>query len=156
MNIFTKRPFALALLATAGVVGAAQAGDTISAGKLAKDAKDFYGQTVSVKSEVDRVVSDHAFTLDEDAIFAGPDVLVLVPQAVTEQLRHDQKVVVTGKVRRYVRTELEKDYSFFTEGKIVKKDYKVDYKTRPVIIADSVMTEDGRDLMKTTAPTSGQ
>ena len=147
MNIFTKRPFALALLATAGVVGAVQAGDTISAGKLAKDAKDFYGQTVSVKADVDRVLTDHSFTLDEDALFAGPDVLVLVPSAVTAQLKHDDAVVVTGKVRRYVRAELEKEYSFFTEGKIINKDYKVDYKTRPVIIATAVVTADGRDLM---------
>lgn len=147
MQIISKRPFALAILATAALAGGALASDTISAGKLAKDAKDFYGQTVTVKSEVDQVLNEHSFTLDEDSLFAGPDVLVLVPRAVTEQLRHDQKLVVTGKVRRYVKAELEKDYDFFTEGKLVKKNYKVDYKARPVIVADSVKTEDGRDLM---------
>jgi hypothetical protein len=148
MKIISKRPFALAILATAGMAGSVLAGDNvISAGKLAKDAKDFYGQTVTVKSEVDQVLNDHSFTLDEDALFAGPDILVLVPRSVTMKLEHDQKVVVTGKVRRYVKAELEKDYSFFTEGKLVKKDYQVDYKARPVIIADRVATEDGRDLM---------
>ena len=148
MKIISKRHFALAVLATAGLAGGVIAGDNvISAGKLAKDAKDFYGQTVTVKAEVDQVLNDHSFTLDEDSLFAGPDVLVLVPKMVTPQLTHDQKVVVTGKVRRYVKAELEKDYDFFTEGKLVKKDYHVDYKTRPVIIADRVATEDGRDLM---------
>ena len=119
----------------------------ISAGKLARDAKDYYGQTVSVQAEVEDVLSANAFTLDEDAVFAGPDVLVLVPGAVANRLAHDQKVTVTGTVRPWVVADLDRDYSFFKHGKIVSTKTKVDWKTRPVLVATHVLTADGRDLL---------
>jgi hypothetical protein len=124
------------------------AGEMISAGKLAKDAKKFYGQKVTVTAEVEDVLDNHSFTLDEDAILAGPDVLVLVPRGMsTMGLKHDEKVTVTGTVRPFVQAELEKDYDWFKDGKILKKDTKIDYKTRPVVIADSVKTASGSELI---------
>jgi hypothetical protein len=116
------------------------AGDgTISAGKLAKDAKDFYGKTVTVRAEVEDVLGAHSFTLDEDAILAGADVLVLVPAgSLPEGLKKDDKVLVTGKVRRYVTKELETDYDWFKDGEILKKGVKVDFDSRPVLVATSV------------------
>jgi hypothetical protein len=145
------RPLAAAgLLAAAAVATGAFANDdsgVLSAGKLAKDAKKYYGQTVAVKAEVEDVLSANAFTLDEDAIFAGPDVLVLVPKGVAEQLRHDQKVTVRGTVRRYVVADLDKDLDWFDHGKIVTTKTKVDWESRPVIVAEAVVTPDGRDLL---------
>jgi hypothetical protein len=128
----------LALLALAVPSFAGDAG-TISAGKLAKDAKDFYGKTVTVKAEVEDVLGAHSFTLDEDAILAGADVLVLVPAgSLPEGLKKDDKVLVTGKVRRYVTQELETDYDWFKDGEIMKKGVKVDFESRPVLVATSV------------------
>jgi hypothetical protein len=120
---------------------------TISAGKLARDAKSFYGQTVTVSAEVEDVLDDHSFTLDEDAILAGPDVLVLLPAGSAMPLRHDEKVMVTGRVRPFVVAELKHDYDWFDEGHLLKRETKVDYKTRPVLIATSVRSADGRDLL---------
>ena len=135
-------------LTIGGLAGSLAAGDmTISAGKLAKNAKDYYGKTVTVKAEVEDVIDTRSFTLDEDAILAGADVLVLVPAGYTGTLVHDQVVMVTGKVRPYVTTELERDYHWFKDGAIVSRDTKVDFKTRPVLIADSVRTADGRELL---------
>jgi len=135
-------------LAVGAAAGSLVADDmSISAGKLAKDAKNYYGRTVTVKAEVEDVLDSHTFTLDEDAILTGADVLVLVPAGYTGSLAHDQVVTVTGKVRPYVGTELEHDYHWFQGGKIVSRDSKVDFKTRPVLIADSVRTADGRELL---------
>lgn len=133
--------------ASAGDKMAKEAG-AISAGKLAKHAKDYYGQTVTVQAEVEDVLGANMFTLDEDAILAGADVLVLVPKGVTGNLIHDQKVTVTGKVRQFVEADLDKDYDWFDNGKLVEVKTKVDWKTRPVIIADSVRTVTGTDLMQ--------
>jgi hypothetical protein len=146
------RPLAAACVLGLATLAApfATAGDdkTISAGKLARDAKDFYGKTVTVKAEVEKVVDAHTFTLDEDALLAGSDVLVLVPRGMaTTTMVHDQKVLVTGKVRRYVVAELDRDYDWFEDGKIVNMEKEVDFKTRPVLIATSVRSEDGRELM---------
>jgi hypothetical protein len=120
--------------------------NVISAGKLAKDAKSYYGQTVSVKAEVEDVLGPNMFTLDEDAILAGSDVLVLVPRGVAGTLAHDQKVIVTGKVRPYVEADLDKDYDWFDNGKLVDVKTKVDWKTRPVIVADTIRTESGAEI----------
>ena len=154
MNLFKSKHFhaiaPLVALTVGGLAGTLYAGNdkmTISASKLAKDAKSFYGQTVTVKAEVENVYDSRSFTLDEDSLLAGPDVLVLVPAGMTSTLAHDQVVTVTGKVRPYVAAELEKDYDWFKNGKIVTTKTDVDFKTRPVLVATSLMLADGRELL---------
>ena len=134
-------------LTIGGLAGSLAAGDmTISAGKLARDAKDYYGKTVTVKAEVENVYDSRSFTLDEDSVFAGPDVLVLVPAGMTSDLRNDQKVMVTGVVRQYVTSELERDFDWFKNGKLVTTKTDVDFKLRPVLVASSLMV-DGREWL---------
>jgi hypothetical protein len=125
-----------------------QSARTISAEELVKNPARYYGQQITVKAKVDEVMSANAFTLDEDAAFAGPDVLVLVPSPASGAVvPDDKKVTVSGKVRRYVSTELDKDYSWFDAS----PDWETKFKERPVIIADSVKSEDGRELTKGTS-----
>jgi hypothetical protein len=152
MTRFMGTTAAAAFLAAAFAAGPVQAGDKdgmISAGKLAKNSKDYYGKTVTVKAEVEDVLGAKMFTLDEDALLTGADVLVMAPRGVTATLAHDQKVIVTGEVRRYVEKDLDRDFDFFEDGKIVKTKTKVDWDTRPVIVATSVRTESGTELMTT-------
>ena len=149
-----------ALAGVAVLLGAAAASaenkvaGSISAGKLAKDAKDYYGRTVTVQAEVEDVLGNNMFTLDEDAILAGSDVLVLVPSGVTGTLRHDQKVVVTGEVRRFVEADLDRDFDWFDNGKLVNVRTQVDWKTRPVLVAHSIRSADGASLMAETTRTT--
>lgn len=145
----------LIVAAFAGLFGAGAAGagahesGALSASTLAKDAKDYYGQTVTVKAKVEDVLGTHSFTLDEDAILAGPDVLVLMPAgSIPAGLKHDDRVVVTGTVRKYVTAELEKDYDWFKDGEVLKKGTKIDYDTRPVLVATSVRLAGGRVGMR--------
>jgi len=127
---------------------------TISAGKLAKSPGDYVGRTVTVSAEVEDVLGSNMFTLDEDAILSGPDVLVLVPGGLKTNLTHDQKVIVTGEVRRYVEADLDRDFDFFENGKLVDVKTKVDWNTRPVIVARSIRTQDGANLMTGAVQTS--
>lgn len=155
MNLFSKKFHAIApivALTVGGLAGTLSAGPDkamISAGKLAKDAKQFYGKTVTVRAEVENVFDSRSFTLDEDTLFAGPDVLVLVPAGMTSTLAHDQVVTVTGSVRPYVVADLERDYDWFKNGKLVTTKTEVDFKTRPVLVATSLMLADGRELLTT-------
>jgi hypothetical protein len=118
----------------------------ITAGKLARDARAYYGKTISVKAEVEDVLGPNMFTLDEDSLLAGSDVLVLVPRGLAGTLSHDQKVIVTGKVRQFVETELDRDYDWFDDGKLVNVKTKVDWKTRPVLVAETIRTESGTEI----------
>jgi len=144
-------PSAVAALLTAALMAAPPAARAeykhgmLTATKLVQHASDYYGKTVTVKAKVDDVMGANMFSLDEDALFAGPDVLVIVPAGVSNVV-HDQKVVVTGQVRPYVEPDLDKDFTFFEDGKLIKKDTKIDWKTRPVIVATSVRTEDGTEI----------
>ena len=163
MNVSSLKSVAAIAAAAILLAGgnAAQADDTagvISAGKLAKEGKDYYGRTVTVKAEVEDFLDNNMFTLDEDAILAGPDLLVLVPAGVTRSLAHDQKVIVTGEVRPFVEADLDRDFDWFDNGKLVEVKTKVDWKTRPVIVARSIQTEDGTSLVRggqTTSTTVG-
>ena len=137
---------AAALLTAPAATRADDKTGMISASKLAKHASDFYGKPVTVKAKVDDVMGANMFSLDEDALFAGPDVLVIVPGGISA-VTHDQKVIVTGEVRPYVEPDLDRDFKFFEDGKLIKKDTKVDWKTRPVIVARSVRTEAGAELI---------
>jgi hypothetical protein len=138
----------LALAALLAVTSAAADDAMMSAGKLAKDAKNYYGKTVTVKAEVEDFIDSRTFTLDEDSILAGADVLVLVPRGVVGSLSKDQVVMVTGTVRPYVTADFDRDYDWFEDGKIVKRvGDKVDLKTRPVIVATSVHTAEHKDLL---------
>ena len=139
---------ALAALTGAAAVRGDDTSSVISAGKLAKNPGDYYGKTVTVKAEVEDVLGDNMFTLEEDALFAGPDVLVLVPKALRTPVQHDQTVRVTGTVRRFVESDLKKDYDWFDSGKLVNVKRKVEWKTRPVVVAQTIETEDGHKIVE--------
>jgi hypothetical protein len=119
---------------------------TITASGLARIPEPYYGREVTVRSEVEDVLSPYMFTLDEDTMLSGADVLVLVPRGITGSLRHDQKVVVTGEVRRYREQDLDRDFSFFERGRLVTVREKVDWNTRPVLVARSIRTEAGVEV----------
>ena len=148
------RRFALALLIASPLVVTTACGDrdrdtvgsteknAMDASEIAKRPDAFYGKPVTVTSEVETVHGPNAFTLDEDAAFAGPDVLVIVPKGA-KPMEADQDVLVHGTVRRLVVADLERDYDWF-DAKAYDGDLLIRFKERPVIIADLVQaTDDG-------------
>ncbi len=113
----------------------------VDSGEVARNPAKHYGETVMIQpDDVDRVVNRHVFLLDEDAAFAGPDILVLVPSPTGTPSQGDD-VTVTGTVRPYVATDIERDYDWFDADGI-----EIDFKDRPVIVATSVKASDGREL----------
>jgi hypothetical protein len=124
---------------------------TVSAGTLAENPAQYLGKKVTVKAEVENVVGPQVFTLDEDKLAAGPDVRVLMPRTARQMIRDDARVTVTGTVRPFVLTELERDYDWFdpTPG------LEIEVKGRPVIVADSVRDAAGAELMTEAGTQSG-
>jgi hypothetical protein len=115
------------------------------ASDIAMRPKDFYGRPVTVVAEVESVHGPGAFTLDEDAALAGPDVLVIVPKG-TQPVEENREVTVHGTVRPLVIAELERDYAWF-DPSTYEPDLLVRFKERPVIIADSVRDDKGGDVL---------
>jgi hypothetical protein len=104
----------------------------VDAGELADKPASYLGLRVKVRAEIEDVHTPHVFTLDEDKVGASPDVLVLAPGASFP--KGGDVVEVTGTVRAYVRTEIERDYDWFD----LEEKYDVTYSERPVIVAESV------------------
>lgn len=119
----------------------------LKAGDIAKNPADYFGRKIRVTAEVEDVYSTHAFTLDEDQIFAGPDVLVLNP-APRRESKDDEIVTVSGVIRPFSRTQLETEYKWFDNRWLLSGDTPIDFTTRPVLVADSVRTRSGEELVR--------
>ena len=123
----------------------------VSAGEIAQNPDRFYGKRVQVRAPVEEVHGRTVFTLDEDQLFAGPDVLVLAPGGTTAP-REDRTATVTGTVRQFASADIYQDYDWFGYGWYGYNwgDYNdvwAEWETRPVIMADSIRTENGRELV---------
>lgn len=113
----------------------------VDAEEIVRDPSKYYGKKVMIQpADVNRVLGPHAFMLDEDALLAGPDVLVIVPNPTGGAIGEDAEVRVTGTVRPYVAADIRRDFNWFDEDDVV-----VEFTDRPVIVADSVTSSDGRE-----------
>ena len=123
-----------------------------SAGDLAAQPRLYYGDVVQVSAEIEEVFGNQSFTLDEERLFAGPDVVVLLPRQPAAELPQGERVRVVGHVRPLVMTEFERDYDWFDLNLFSdwydQMDLEIETRVRPVIIASSITTDDGRELVE--------
>lgn len=115
----------------------------VTAGELAARPRAYFGRLVSVRADVAKAYDAHSFTLDEDRIGAGPDVLVLNPEP-SKAPDEGASVTVVGVVRPFVEAEMHRDYDWFES----QPSYEIDFKTRPVIVASSVRNAAGGELVQ--------
>jgi hypothetical protein len=107
---------------------------TPSAGDIADNPALYAGQQVTLKSDVKKLMPNGFFTLKDE------DLLVLSPSG---QPVEDQEVTVHGTVHTYSAPELKSRYAWFKSDATMDREYK----DRPVIVADSILTADGRDVV---------
>lgn len=125
--------------ATAGTTGSSSVPPkAASVGEISEHPDRFIGQTVTVTGEVETLFGPRVFSLDEDRVFStGVDLLVLSKSGITKD---DQRVAVTGTVRKFVRAELQKEIVDFD----LNPEWLVDFESRPVIIATEVTAAQGK------------
>lgn len=86
-------------------------GTTVTVAQLVSNLDRYLGQTVTVQSDVDRVLGPHHFMLDENAVLAGgidSDLWVISPSFTINDVITDGMVAeVTGTVRRVVSGQVE-------------------------------------------------
>ena len=114
-------------------------------GEIADTPGRFYGRSVSVQGPVEDVTSQRLFTLDEDKLFAGPDLLVLNPFPAFA-VSDDETVTVVGVVRPFAVAEFERDYDWFNAA-----DYGAaleSFERRPVVVAHSIIARGNREVVR--------
>ena len=125
---------------------------TVSVDALSQKPQEYQGETVTVRAEVEEILSPNLFTLDEDnVISAGRDVLVFVarPDAVPQE---GKTITVTGTVRPFVRADFMRDFDWF----YADPDLFVRFSSRPVVVATSGQLESGVELMRAPTPMTEQ
>lgn len=105
-------------------------------GELAEDPSVYYGQRIAVEGEVEDILDNTTFTLDEEELFGGEDVLVLA-QGFNPELDDGEVVTVTGTLRPYIQAEFEREYDL-TWDLDLQRQIEAEYENRPVFVADNV------------------
>jgi hypothetical protein len=114
----------------------------VSADRIAASPDRYVGRRVLLTADVSAVESEDLFTL-EPAVAAPEVVLVLNPRPLSSPAM-GAGVTVSGTVRRFSREEL---------GPLGQRPAEAEallarYSERPVVVADSIRTSDGRQLVE--------
>jgi len=115
-------------------------------GEISANPEQYYGETLAVTGEVGDIQSEGTFTLDEDRLLGSEDLLVIYAQpkagssaseAVPTTVTDDEQVAVTGVLRPFIVSELERDYELTWDAE-VQEQLEAEYTERPVLIATAV------------------
>lgn len=105
-------------------------------GDITANPEAYYNKRISVEGEVEELKESGLFTLDEDTLFGGEDLLV-IPTAGSELVKEEDIVTVTGVLRPYIKAEFETDYDLMWDLS-VEESIEAEYEQKPVFVADSV------------------
>ncbi|WP_414551242.1 hypothetical protein [Anabaena sp. CCY 0017] len=97
----------------------------------------YYGKNLAVTGEVENIRNTSSFTLDEDKLFGGQDLLVIRAGNPQGTVNEGEKVAVTGVLRPFVIAELERDYDLNWDLTL-QKTLEAEYSNKPVFVADEV------------------
>ena len=104
--------------------------------QVSEDPEGYYDLEIAIEGEVDEIRNDYAFTLKEDQLIGGDDLLII--NATGEPIPEvDEKVVVTGIVRPYIKADFERDYDL-TWDLDVQREIEAEYTEKPVLVVDSI------------------
>lgn len=105
--------------------------------QITQSPEKYYGRKVIVTGKVANIRSAILLTLDENQLFSGQDLLVLLTAPPQVAINQGQTVSAMGEVRRFVAAEIERDYNF-TWSLDTKRKLDAEYANQPVLIAETV------------------
>lgn len=105
-------------------------------GDVTKDPESYYDQRVAIEGEVEDIIGVNTFTLDEDQLVGGSDLIVV--NLSNEPLpAEDEIVTITGVIRPFVKADLERDYDLQWDLDVQEK-IEAEYSELPVLVVDSI------------------
>ncbi|WP_373528705.1 hypothetical protein [Nostoc sp.] len=106
-------------------------------GEITTNPQLYYGKNLAVTGEVENIRNTSSFTLDEDKLFGGQDLLVIRAGTPKGIVNKGEKVAVTGVLRPFVIADLKRDYDLKWDLTL-EKQLEVEYKNKPVLVATEV------------------
>ncbi|HXW07487.1 MAG TPA: hypothetical protein VD833_19785 [Vicinamibacterales bacterium] len=122
--------------AGAPMIEADQQGTAVRVDQLEDNARQYIGKTVSVDAEIEDVLGPRMFTIDEPrwGDLEG-EILVYVPTSLAALVREDDRVTVTGTVKSFVRSDVEREWGWIG----LDPEIELEFAKRPVIVASRVV-----------------
>lgn len=106
-------------------------------GDITANPEQYYNQRIAIEGKVDDIYQPDLFTLDEEKLFAGEDLLVLSPGVTAAAVKDNEIVAITGVLRPYIQSDFDKDYELQWDLS-VKETIDAEYEQKPVFVADGI------------------
>ena len=136
-NVVTEKATGERARATAPMVDANAQGTPVQIDDLEENPGQYIGKTVSVDAEVEEVFGPRIFTIDErNWGDLDGEVLVFVPSPLAALVRDDDRITVTGTLKRFVEVELDKEWGWLG---LDDKELEVELSKRPVLVASRIV-----------------
>lgn len=102
---------------------------------VAEGTDQLLGRVVTIRGEAEQKVSPHAFTISDDEVFGGENILVVNASGAPTVLPagDEPELQITGTVTRFVAADIERAY-----GLGLDPTAYVEYEGRPALIAQSI------------------
>ena len=104
--------------------------------EISEEPEQYYNQTIAVSGEVAEQLSPNTFTIQDEGLFGGENVLV-VGVTPDPALKANEEVVVTGVLRPYIAADFERDYDLNWDLD-VQQQIEAEYTEKPVLVAEEV------------------
>ncbi|EAW38927.1 hypothetical protein [Lyngbya sp. PCC 8106] len=105
-------------------------------GDITANPENYYYQRIAVQGEVEEIRSTGVFTVDEEQLFGGEDLLVITANP-DPRVNEDESVTIVGTLRPFVEAEFERDYDL-TWDLDFKQEIEAEYENKPVFVADEI------------------
>lgn len=147
-----------------------------SAEELTSQPQQYFGELVQVKAQVEQKHGKKLLTLQPaqataqerevrtdvpGRVHTAENLLVIIPREAEADIPENETLEIVGHVRPLVWTEFERDYAWFDmdlfqefqsemeqAGTVRTDQPEMPQETRPVLIATSIKSEDGKELLK--------
>ncbi len=106
----------------------------VTAQEVVDRTDNLIGKKVTIRSKIENLFSDNAFTISNQKFFSGEDILVINASGSAFNLPPNNiDVQVTGEVRRFNIAEVVREFDLN-----LQPDTYLEYEDKPVIIAQSL------------------
>jgi hypothetical protein len=108
------------------------------------------GKTVTVSGEIEEVISPKVFIIEGERFFNDPELLVV--NLSGSPIVNDSNIQVTGKVRQFSKSEIEKQFNLK-----LTQELAAEFRGKPVLIAKAVvLTPEPGELAEEPSPFMGK
>jgi hypothetical protein len=130
--------------ATAPAIEAEAQGMRITLDDLESNPQQYIGKTVTVDAEVEEVFGPRVFKIDEQNwMDLEGEVLVYVPTDLAALVREDDRVTVTGQVKRFLKADLQNEWGFDA----LDDTLEVELGKRAVLVASHIVGGDNKSAL---------